>query len=94
MIPVCPETLAGLPVPRPPVKSRKGRIFETDPETRQTIGCELTEVFQAGASKALRIAIEAGAAKAFFFKLSPSCAPTGVAGKMFKAAGIEVLPIY
>ena len=54
---------------------------------------DFERILQAGAAKALKIAIGAGTTKAFF-KLSHSCALTGVAGKMFKTAGIEVIPIY
>jgi uncharacterized protein YbbK (DUF523 family) len=94
VIPVCPEVLGGLPVPRPPVKTRKGRVYETDAGTRTAIGRELTAEFQAGARKALEIAIEAGAKRAYFFMLSPSCAVNGIAGKIFAAAGIEVIPTF
>ena len=93
VIPVCPETLAGLSVPRAPVKTIKGRVYVTDAETRTEVGVELTEVFKAGASKALQIARNAGALKAYFFMYSPSCSPSGIAGKIFKAAGIQVIPV-
>jgi uncharacterized protein YbbK (DUF523 family) len=93
VIPVCPEMLGGLPCPRPPVRQIKGRIYETD-EARQKIGRDLTEVFRKGARRALKIAQEAGAQEAYLFKLSPSCAVSGVAGKIFREAGMEVIPIW
>lgn len=94
VVPVCPEMLGGLPCPRPPVKTIRGRVFATDPDTRTGIGEELTGAFERGAQEALRIAKEAGAKKAYFMKTSPSCAPSGTAGKLFKANGVEVIPIW
>ena len=32
VIPICPEELGGLPTPRPPVKTVRGRVFETVPD--------------------------------------------------------------
>jgi uncharacterized protein YbbK (DUF523 family) len=94
VVPVCPEMLGGLPCPRPPVKTIKGHVFATDPETRTKVGEELTEAFERGAQEALRIAKEAGAKKAYFMKTSPSCAPGGIAGRLFQKNGIEVIPIW
>jgi uncharacterized protein YbbK (DUF523 family) len=93
VIPVCPETLADFPTPRSPVKTRRGRIYETDAK-RIKLGRELTKSFQEGAQKALKIAQAAGARQAYFFKTSPSCAISGIAGKMFIEAGIEVTPVW
>jgi len=92
--PVCPEMLGGLPCPRPPVKSKGGRIFETDPETRTEIGREITHIFTAGAILAKQVAVQVGAERAFMMKMSPSCAPNGIAGRIFREAGIEVVPIW
>jgi uncharacterized protein YbbK (DUF523 family) len=94
VVPVCPEMLGGLPCPRPPVKTIKGRVFATDSETRTAVGEELTEAFERGAQEALRIANEAGAQKAYFMKTSPSCASGGIAGKLFKQNGFQVIPIW
>jgi uncharacterized protein YbbK (DUF523 family) len=93
VIPVCPEMLGELPCPRPPVRTIKGRIFETD-NAKQKKGKELTETFLRGAYKALEIAQLNGAEEAYFFKLSPSCAVGGVAGKLFREHGIKVHPIW
>ncbi len=93
VIPVCPETLAGLPTPRPPVKTKKGRVYETD-LGKTMFGADLTEKFKAGARNALEIAQAAGARQAYFFKTSPSCAVSGIAGKMFVEAGIEVISLW
>jgi uncharacterized protein YbbK (DUF523 family) len=94
VIPVCPEMLGGLPCPRPPVKTIKGRVFATDPETRTEVGQELTEAFERGAQEALRIAKEAGAPRAYFIKTSPSCAPSGIAGRLFRKNSVAVIPIW
>ncbi len=94
VIPVCPETLAGLPTPRPPVKTKKGRVYETDRETRSRFGPELTEKFREGGRKALEIAQAAGVRRAYLCKTSPSCAVSGIAGKMFVEAGIEVISLW
>jgi uncharacterized protein YbbK (DUF523 family) len=93
VIPVCPEMLGGLPCPRPPVRSIKGRVFVTDPETRTMVGKELTDIFTEGAKKALRIAKRYEVKTVYFFGRSPSCAPRGIAGKIFTNAGIKVIPI-
>jgi uncharacterized protein YbbK (DUF523 family) len=94
VIPICPEMLGGLPCPRPPVKTKRGRVFETDPETRSTFGPERTAEFQAGAAAALRLARSIGARRAYFCRNSPSCAPSGIAGRLLAANGIEVFPIW
>lgn len=94
VIPVCPEMLGGLPCPRPPVKTIKGRVFATDPETRTLVGEDLTEAFMRGAQEALRVTKEVGAKKAYFLKNSPSCAPDGITGKLFKLSGFQVMPIW
>jgi uncharacterized protein YbbK (DUF523 family) len=94
--PVCPEMLGGLPCLRPPVKTIKKRVLATDTEKTCTgdIGEELTETFERGAHKALRIAKEVGAKKACFMKMSPSCAPSGIAGRLYKQNGFQVIPIW
>lgn len=94
VIPICPEMLGGLPCPRRPVRSRKGRVYETDPETRKHFGIERTAEFERGAEIAVNIARGHGARKAYLQRSSPSCAPTGIAGRAFTAAGIEVIPIW
>lgn len=94
VVPLCPEMLGGLSCPRPPVKSRRGRVFETDPETRSTFGTERTEDFRRGAEIAVSVAIGMGATEVHLQRFSPSCAPTGIAGRAFTAAGIKVVPIW
>ena len=94
VIPVCPEMLGGLPCPRPPVRRSQGRVWETDPATRTTTGQERTAEFMVGAQVAADIARMFRAREAYMFRLSPSCAPTGIAGRILREAGIEVIPIW
>lgn len=65
-ITVCPESLAGLPRPRLPSEQRNGRVVSRD-------GQDLTAEFEAGASRALEIALASGCKKAILKAKSPSC---------------------
>lgn len=94
VIPACPEMLGGLPCPRPPVKMRQGRVYETDAETRSTLGTERTAEFTVGAQVALDVARMYRAREAYLFRLSPSCALGGITGKLFRASGITVHPTW
>jgi len=94
VVPVCPEMLGGLPCPRPPVKSKRGRVFETDPETRTGLGAERTAEFLRGAEIAVSVALGVGATEAYLQRFSPSCSPTGITGRALAAAGIKVVPIW
>ena len=65
-IPVCPEVLGGLPIPRIPAEIRENRVLAKD-------GTDVTEAFVRGAEAALRLAQEAGCSKAILKARSPSC---------------------
>lgn len=74
-IPVCPEALGGLPMPRPPaeiqedgaaVLTGKGRVLNRDGE-------DITEAFLKGAHETLRLARLYGAERAILKANSPSC---------------------
>ncbi|MCF8026142.1 MAG: DUF523 domain-containing protein [Desulfobacteraceae bacterium] len=94
LIPVCPETLGGLPTPRPPVKRRNGRVYETcaDKAHRKDVtGREVTEFFRDGAAKVLELAISQNINTAIFCKWSPSCDKTGITGKLLAANGIKII---
>ena len=65
-IPVCPEVLGGLPVPRDPCEIRGARVFSR-------AGRDLTAEFLLGAEKTLAIAKEKGVATAILKERSPSC---------------------
>lgn len=65
-IPVCPETLGGLPTPRTPSEIREGRVIMRD-------GQDVTEAFARGAREALHRALAAGCDAAILKARSPSC---------------------
>lgn len=97
LIPVCPEQLGGLPTPRPPVKSRGGRIYETceDKAHRDEVtGADVTEYFVAGAQATLAIAKQNRCTRAILLKTSPSCSSTGITGKLLLENGIEVISVF
>jgi len=94
LIPICPELLGGLTVPRPPVKRRRGHVFETcaDKSNRKNItGKDVTAAFLLGAEESLRIAKEYNCKSAILCKWSPSCDITGITGKLLNANGIKVI---
>lgn len=63
---VCPETAAGLPVPRPPAEQREGGVWLSD-------GTDVTEEFARGAGLSLARVTSAGAPLAILKARSPSC---------------------
>ena len=94
---VCPETMGGLPVPRPPVKRRKGRVFETCPdkaERKNVTGKEVTDAFRLGAEKALSICLENGIRRAILCSYSPSCDKRGLTGSLLEQNGITVINVF
>lgn len=99
LVPVCPETYAGLPIPREPSEIRGGRVYSKS-------GKDLTGEFTAGAEKALQKALENGCRTAVLKERSPSCGcgmiydgtftgrltpGNGVAAALFLQHGIRVL---
>lgn len=62
----CPESLSGLPVPRPPCEQRNGRVV-------MRTGEDVTEAFERGAERAMRIVREYGCTAAILKARSPSC---------------------
>lgn len=66
LIPVCPEELGGLSIPRPPAEIRDGRVVTKD-------GGDVTENFVKGAEEVLKIAKENNVVVAVFKDGSPSC---------------------
>jgi len=91
---VCPEVLGGLPVPRKPVKRRRGRVYETcrDKEARKfCTGRDVTAFFVHGAKRTRYIAKRNHCRNAILCKWSPSCDINGITGRMLTAAGIEIV---
>lgn len=66
LIPVCPETAGGLPIPRQP-SERKGEHVVSK------TGCDVTAEFEKGADVALALARRYGCRKALLKANSPSC---------------------
>ena len=65
-VPVCPECLGGLPVPRKPAEIVSGEVRRSD-------GQSVDAAFRLGAKKALSIARQSGARLAVLKAYSPSC---------------------
>jgi uncharacterized protein YbbK (DUF523 family) len=85
-IAVCPEQLGGLPTPRPPAEIQGDKVI-----TNQ--GVDVTAEYQAGAAKALEIALENGATEAYLKSKSPMCGYQNIydgsySGKIKKGHGI------
>ena len=67
LIPVCPELLGGLDIPRSPAEIQPdGRVLTQD-------GQDVTAAYRAGAERALEIAKEHGCTVAVLKARSPSC---------------------
>ena len=66
VIPVCPEVLGGLSVPRTPAEIVNGEVVTKD-------GVSVDAAFRAGAARALAIAKENGVELAILQPRSPSC---------------------
>lgn len=99
LVPVCPESLGGLPIPREPSERRGGRVWSKS-------GKDVTAAFQAGAKKALEKALANGCKTAVLKERSPSCGfgriydgtftgtltnGSGVAAALFAENGIRIL---
>lgn len=97
-VPVCPEVLGGLPVPRFPCELRDGRVMDAH-------GRDLTEAFAAGAAATLALARERNITVAVLKERSPSCGSghiydgafagrlipgQGVAAALLRANGVTV----
>ena len=98
-VPVCPEVMGGLSVPRQPAEIRDGRVV-----TRQ--GRDVTEEFVRGAKAALEAAEREGCRLAILKERSPSCGSgfiydgsfekklvpgDGIAAGLLKKKGITVI---
>ena len=63
---VCPETVSGLPVPRPPAEQREGRVYLSD-------GRDVTREFDLGARRCLDALGRSPVSLAVLKAKSPSC---------------------
>jgi uncharacterized protein YbbK (DUF523 family) len=75
-VPVCPEVLGGLPIPRAPAEI----IAEGDKQSvslgavvRTVNGVDVTRQYLEGARRALFLGLQAGCSKAILKARSPSC---------------------
>lgn len=99
LLPVCPELLGGLGIPRIPCEIIEGKVIDKD-------GNDVTENFVKGAEKTLEIAKIVGAERAILKQRSPSCGSGkiydgtfcsrliegyGITAKVLKDSGIEVI---
>lgn len=97
-IPICPEVLANMPIPRPAAELRDERIVSNQ-------GDDLTNVYWTGAQAALQIALLAGCKQAILKAKSPTCGSgriydgtfsgrlvdgDGIFAKLLKDKGIKV----
>lgn len=99
LIPVCPETGGGLPVPRDPSERLDGRVVSSK-------GRDVTAEFEKGAEIALYLARKYNCRKALLKRNSPSCGGEyiydgsfsgrlipgeGVAAEKLRRAGLEIM---
>jgi uncharacterized protein YbbK (DUF523 family) len=67
LVPICPETVAGLPTPRPAAER------QPDGSVRTAEGEDVTAAYQRGAEAAVALARAVGATEAVLKARSPSC---------------------
>lgn len=80
VVPVCPETLGGLPTPRPPAEIQGGdgtKVLAREAEVLTHAGERVTDAFLAGAERTLAMARSTGACAALLAAKSPSCGNAG-----------------
>ena len=72
-VPVCPESLSGLPVPRPPCEQVHDEGENGDVRVVSRTGEDVTRAFTRGADRALAAALATGCREAILKARSPSC---------------------
>ncbi len=82
LIPVCPEQLGGLPTPREPAEIQGNRVVTYS-------GKDVTEYFERGAKKVLKIAKLLGIKEAILKQKSPSCGSGKIYDGTFSSRIIE-----
>lgn len=100
VIAVCPESVGGLPTPRPRAER------QSDGRVRTEDGSDVTEWYERGARHSVELARAAGASRAVLKARSPSCgcrevydgtftrtrvAGEGVTAEALRRAGVEVV---
>ena len=99
LVPVCPETMGGLPTPRPAAE------VQVDGSVRTAAGDDVSDAYQRGAAATVALGRAVGAAGAVLKARSPSCGcgdiydgrfrrtlvqRDGVTAGALRAAGIRV----
>ena len=92
LIPVCPEQLGGLPVPRLPNEILNGKVIDKD-------GMNKTDSFTKGAHETLALAKLMGCTNAVLKERSPSCGSGMVydgtfSGRIISGMGITAQLLY
>ncbi len=82
IIPICPEVLGGLPIPRDPSEIVKGEVLTNK-------GKSVDKEFRNGAKKALMIVKESGAELVVLQPKSPSCGLGKIYDGSFKGRLVE-----
>ncbi|MDD3089474.1 MULTISPECIES: 2-thiouracil desulfurase family protein [Methanothrix] len=95
LVPICPEQLGGLPVPRCPCavtwEGDVPHVVERGTGKGEYRGRNLTEAYLEGAKWAVWMAEVFGAERAFMLKQSPACDPSnGIASRALRKAGLYV----
>jgi uncharacterized protein YbbK (DUF523 family) len=100
LVPVCPESVGGLPTPRPAAERSP-----TDGRVRTAAGLDVTDAYERGARHAVAVARATGARVAVLKARSPSCgcheiydgtftrtrvAGEGMTAEALRAAGVRV----
>lgn len=89
---VCPETMGGLPVPRPPCEIRGGTGLDVIAGYARVIaadGRDVTDHFLLGAYKTLLMAKRAGVDTVVFKSRSPSCGSGKIYDGTFRSRLID-----
>ena len=87
LVPACPETAAGLPVPRPPAEIAGGdgvAVLRREAYVGDSTGADVTAAFLDGARRTLEVARESGARLAVLKDGSPSCGSTYIHDGTFR----------
>ncbi len=93
LIPVCPEVLGGLPVPRPPAEIESGdgnTVLDRKSKIFDNLGKDVTANFIEGAEKTLQIIQKHKVQRVILKSKSPSCGLNNIIRKGIKIKGSGV----
>src|SRR5690606_35713376 len=95
LVVVCPETMGGLPTPRPRAEIRRGRDGRAERrggDGRVVVderGRDVTRAFEDGAARALELARQHGCRYALLKEGSPSCGSSEIADGSFTGTRVS-----